>query len=160
MIILLHGVNGSSKEPYIEQAAIQIVTDKKWRALVFNYGKISVISHEYEFHDKKKTTRTNKGIPITNKVTLQGGNNFVDMGDLNFLISYLRKTHHGFIGAIGFSMGGAKLVHFLGRAKEYSNLNAACSISSPLDYTSKNITIIPHTFVHRCYHFLLCSGRK
>lgn len=164
-------MNGSSKDPYIEQAAIQIATDNKWRAVAFNYGKVSVVpksqSQSQSHHNKsaqtifinKKETDTNINAnanatqeAITSAM-LQGGNNFVDVGDLNFLISYLRKKHHGFMAAIGFSMGGAKLVHFLGRTKEHSNLNAACSISSPLDYTPKNVTVVPQTFAHKFYHF-------
>ena len=47
-------MNGSSKDPYIEQAAIQIATDNKWRAVAFNYGKVSVVPKSH--HNKSTQT--------------------------------------------------------------------------------------------------------
>jgi len=140
MIILLHGIMGHNREPYIEQAALHIAVEKRWRAVILNYGKLRV---------------SESGTSIL------GGYNFVDGGDLNFLISHIRKYHDGFLGAIGFSMGGAKLVHYLCRTREHCQLDAACTISSPLDFTANNITVHePDTFVQRMYHFVVTAALK
>eukprot|EP00591_Stephanopyxis_turris_P005138 CAMPEP_0195519200 /NCGR_PEP_ID=MMETSP0794_2-20130614/14513_1 /TAXON_ID=515487 /ORGANISM="Stephanopyxis turris, Strain CCMP 815" /LENGTH=492 /DNA_ID=CAMNT_0040648319 /DNA_START=51 /DNA_END=1529 /DNA_ORIENTATION=- len=141
VVIILHGINGSNKEPYIEQAALQIVVQKGWRAVILNYGKIRVLNDKME--------------------CALGGHNFMDGGDLNFLISHIRKTHEGFLGVVGYSMGGAKLVQYLGRTREHCNVDAACAISSPLDFTPNNVTVHnPVSFSHRAYHFFIASSLK
>lgn len=108
--------SGHSREVYVEQAAIQIVK-KGWRAVVLNYSKIS-ISEEGSV----------------------GGNFLTESHDISFLVSHLRTFHSGFLGAIGFSMGGTKLAHYILRTKEHCNLDAVCTISSPLDFTIDNDT--------------------
>eukprot|EP00591_Stephanopyxis_turris_P002949 CAMPEP_0195526436 /NCGR_PEP_ID=MMETSP0794_2-20130614/27490_1 /TAXON_ID=515487 /ORGANISM="Stephanopyxis turris, Strain CCMP 815" /LENGTH=442 /DNA_ID=CAMNT_0040657121 /DNA_START=380 /DNA_END=1708 /DNA_ORIENTATION=- len=144
VVIILHGVNGSSREPYVEQAALQVAVQKGWRAVVLNYSKIRVINN-----DDGKAAR------------VLGGSNFVDGGDLSFLVSYIRKTHHDFLGAIGFSMGGAKLLQYVGRTREHCNIDAACAISSPLDYGERNVTVCnPVSLEHRVYHLMIASSLK
>ena len=141
LILLLHGINGHSTEPYIEQAALQIVVSKGWRCVILNYSKIRVLCH-------------------MRKVVL-GGSNFMDSGDLNFLISHLRIKHHGFMAAVGFSMGGAKLIQYVGRTGIHSNLDAACCVSSPLDFTSKNETVWrANSVIQRLYHLGMSSNLK
>ena len=141
VIIILHGINGSSREPYVEQAALHIAAEKGWRAVVLNYSKPKIIRDKQDFS--------------------LGGISSCDGGDLNFLISYIRKNHDGFLAAVGFSMGGAKLVQFLIRTQENCNLDAACTISSPLDFTTKNGTVHkPEGLVSRMYHFIITSSLK
>uniref|UniRef100_A0A7S4T5N9 AB hydrolase-1 domain-containing protein n=1 Tax=Ditylum brightwellii TaxID=49249 RepID=A0A7S4T5N9_9STRA len=142
IIIILHGITGNSREPYTEQAALHIAVEKRWRAVILNYGKVRVSNDE-------------------NRPCIHGGHNLMDGGDLNFLISHIRKYHNGFLAAIGYSMGGAKLVQYLSRTREHSNLDAACIVSSPLDFTEKNVTVHrPHGLIHRFYHFLLAQALK
>jgi predicted alpha/beta-fold hydrolase len=144
MVLLLHGINGHSTEPYIEQAAIQIVASRGWRCVVLNYSQVRVLQHVE-----------------TVRVTLGGGSNFLDSGDLNFLISHLRKNHHGFLAAVGFSMGGAKLIQYLGRTGVHSNLDAACCVSSPLDFSTKNETVWrANSLMQRLYHLGMSSNLK
>ena len=116
MVILLHGVGGHSREVYIEQATLQFV-NKGWNVALLNYS-ILCISDEGSV----------------------GGNCLTDTKDINFLVSHIRKYHSGFLGVIGFSMGGSKLVNYLLRTKEYCNCDAACTISAPLDFTTRNET--------------------
>jgi len=116
MVILLHGIGGHSREPYIEQAAMQII-DKGWKVAILNYSQVCV------FDDCSV-----------------GGNCLTENHDISLLVSHLRKNHSGFLAAIGFSMGGTKLVQYLLRTKEHCNLDAACTVSSPLDFTTNNDT--------------------
>lgn len=162
LVILLHGVSGSSKEPYMEQTALQIVANYRWRCVALNYGKIRISVQDKRKQSTKKSTASSPEAQQEDQkiILLRGGSSFMDLGDLNYLISYLRKLHHGFIGAIGFSMGGAKLVQFLTRTQKHSNLNAAVSICSPLDFTSKNVTVYSNKFIHRIYHFFLTLSLK
>jgi len=141
IIIILHGINGNSTEPYVEQAALHIAVQRRWRAVVLNYGKLSLTK---------------------NKSSSLGGTSLIDGGDLNFLVSHIRKEHNGFLAAIGYSMGGAKLVQYLVRTCEHCNLDAACTISSPLDFTTRNDTVHkPKTqLMYRYYHFMVTSGLK
>uniref|UniRef100_A0A7S2I4B1 AB hydrolase-1 domain-containing protein n=1 Tax=Helicotheca tamesis TaxID=374047 RepID=A0A7S2I4B1_9STRA len=142
IVIILHGITGNSREPYTEQAALHIAVEKHWRAIILNYGKVRV--------------RNNGKSPY-----ILGGQNLMDGGDLNFLISHIRKRHDGFLAAIGYSMGGAKLVKYLSRTQEHSNLDAACCISSPLDFTENNVTVHkPNGLIHKMYHFMVTQALK
>ena len=141
-VIVLHGINGHSTEPYVEQAALHIAVEKKWRAIVLNYATVQQCKGEQG-------------------EALVGGQSLVDAGDLSFLVSYIRKYHDGFLGALGFSMGGAKLVQYLCRTREHSQLDAAATISSPLDFTERNYTVHrPVELVHRIYHFVIAASVK
>lgn len=138
-VIVLHGINGHSTEPYVEQATLHIAVERKWRAVVLNYANAKATKGE----------------------ALVGGQSLIDAGDLSFLVSHLRKHHDGFLGALGFSMGGAKLVQYLCRTKEHSQLDAAATISSPLDFTERNYTVHkPVELVHRIYHFVIAASVK
>ena len=138
-VIILHGINGHSTEAYCEQAALHIAVEKKWRACVLNYAKVKQ----------------------TKEQALVGGQSLIDAGDISTVVSYIRKHHDGFLGALGFSMGGAKLVQYLCRTKEHSQLDAACCISSPLDFTERNCTVHrPVELVHRLYHFVVAASVK
>jgi len=131
IVLIFHGVNGSSRDVYVEQGALHIAVERGWRAIALNYGHVRVLDENL----------------------LAGGNSFFDNGDLNFFISHIRKSHKGFLGCIGYSMGGAKLVQFLGRTGEYCNIDAACAISAPLDFTPRNVTVYnPTTLAHKFYH--------
>ena len=114
-VIVLHGINGHSTEPYVEQATLHIAVERKWRAVVLNYANAKATKGE----------------------ALVGGQSLIDAGDLSFLISYIRKHHDGFLGALGFSMGGAKLVQYLCRTKEHSQLDAAATIFPPRFYRAQ-----------------------
>ena len=138
-VIVLHGINGHGTEPYVEQATLHIAVERKWRAVVLNYANAKATKGE----------------------ALVGGQSLIDAGDLSFLVSYIRKHHDGFLGALGFSMGGAKLVQYLCRTKEHSQLDAAATISSPLDFTERNYTVHrPVELVHRIYHFVIAASVK
>mmetsp|Transcript_25584 Transcript_25584/g.75453 ORF Transcript_25584/g.75453 Transcript_25584/m.75453 type:complete len:471 (+) Transcript_25584:632-2044(+) len=140
IVIILHGINGCSREPYVEQAALHIAVEKGWRAVILNYAKMQIL-HE--------------------QLCSLGGHSILDGGDLNYLISYIRKDHGGFLAAVGFSMGGAKLVQYLIRTREHCNLDAACTISSPLDFTTKNDTVHkPEGLIPRAYHFIITASLK
>ena len=141
-VIVLHGINGHSTEPYVEQAALHVAVEKKWRAIVLNYARAQQCKGEQG-------------------EALVGGQSLIDAGDLSFLVSYIRKHHDGFLGALGFSMGGAKLVQYLCRTREHSQLDAAATISSPLDFTERNYTVHrPVELVHRVYHFVIAASVK
>jgi len=137
-VILLHGIAGNSKEIYMEQAAAQIV-DKGWEVVILNYSKVSVVDGQSV-----------------------GGNCLTENCDISFLVSHIRKRHSGFLCCMGFSMGGSKLVTYLLRTKEHCNIDAACTISSPLDFTTNNCTVHqPHgSFVVSMYHLLISTNLK
>lgn len=138
IVIVLHGINGHSTEPYVEQAALHVAVEKKWRCIILNYAKV----------------RKAAGSAL-------GGQSLLDAADINFLVSYIRKQHDGFLAAVGFSMGGSKLVQYLCRTKEHCQVDAACTISSPLDFTERNYTVHrPVEMAHRLYHFVIASSVK
>lgn len=138
MVILLPGIGGHSREVYIEQATLQFVNNG-WNVVILNY---SIVCHS-------------DGSSV-------GGNCLTETKDISFLVSHLRKHHSGFLAVIGFSMGGSKLAHYLLRTKEYCNLDAACTISSPLDYTTNNDTVHQPNgkIVTTIYHFIVSSHLK
>lgn len=110
---------GSSKEVYIEQTTIQIIK-RGWKVVVLNYSNVS----------------------IGNEGSVAGGNCLTDSHDINLLVSHLRKKYpqRKFLFCIGFSMGGAKLAQYLIRTGEACDIDGACTISSPLDFTRDNDT--------------------
>ncbi len=112
-VILLHGIGGSSKEIYIEQAAIQIV-EKGWNVVILNYSKVSVVNVEVPVeHEDTHTGTGNTDMPCsatTSSHTVSvGGNCLTETHDISFLVSHIRKKHSGFLCCIGFSMGGTKM---------------------------------------------------
>jgi predicted alpha/beta-fold hydrolase len=165
----------------VEQAALHIAVERKWRAVILNYARgkdspiflfiyidgsysykingnlltITLLPYFFQHEIKVQPTKGGKG------EALVGGQSLIDAGDLSFLVSYIRKHHDGFLGALGFSMGGAKLVQYLCRTKECSGLDAAGTISSPLDFTERNYTVHrPIELVHRIYHFVIAASVK
>ena len=118
---------GSSKEVYIEQTTIQIIK-RGWKVVVLNYSTVS----------------------IGNEGSVAGGNCLTDSHDINLLVSHLRNKYpqRKFLFCIGFSMGGAKLAQYLIRTGEACDLDGACTVSSPLDFTRDNDTGKLKEFFH------------
>ncbi|GMI22754.1 hypothetical protein TeGR_g4297, partial [Tetraparma gracilis] len=83
-----------------------------------------------------------------------------DTLDIGLLVSHLRETHHGPLFVVGFSMGAAKLTNFLGRTKTKSNVDGACCICCPWDFTENNSAVHKPNFVERCYHFIITNAVK
>lgn len=100
----------------MEQTALQIIK-KGWRVAVLNYSKLCIVGS-----------------------ASVGGNCLTESHDINFLVSHIRNYHSGFLAVIGFSMGGNKVSQYLLRTKEHCNVDAACTISSPLDFSVNNHT--------------------
>jgi len=144
MVILLHGIGGHSREVYIQQATSQFI-EKGWKVAVLNYSKISCTSQD-----------------SSTPMMAVGGTCLTDVCDLNFLISHIRKSQSAFLAAVGFSMGGSKLVQYLLRAAEHSHVDCAAIISSPLDFSVENDTVHEprKTLVSTVYHLLVSSYIK
>mmetsp|Transcript_17509 Transcript_17509/g.32600 ORF Transcript_17509/g.32600 Transcript_17509/m.32600 type:complete len:359 (-) Transcript_17509:10-1086(-) len=132
---------GHSEESYIRQTCAEIcIKDPR-------HPKVVAMNYHGAF---------NHSLGLSGK----GGYSLYDTVDLSILINHLRQYHHGPLYAIGFSMGAAKLANYLGRAGNVSNLDAACCVSCPWDFTENNLAVHKPSLTERGYHFVLTSAIK
>ncbi len=112
IIILLHGLEGSVKSPYI-RLMLDCLSKAGWRVVVMHFrgcsGRLNRLAQSYH-----------------------AGYIY----DLEFLINTLRKRFASqMLSAIGFSLGGNVLLHYLAR-NTAAPVNRAIAISVPFDCSS------------------------
>ena len=109
IVILLHGLSGSSRSPYIR--GMQSVLDKYgWRSAAMNFrgcsGEPNLTAHGYHSGDTR---------------------------DLDFVYDTLRRRHEeAVIAAVGYSLGGNVLLKWLGERGDQVELMAAAAVCVPL----------------------------
>ncbi|GMH50781.1 hypothetical protein TL16_g00867 [Triparma laevis f. inornata] len=132
---------GHSEESYIRQTCAEIcIKDPR-------HPKVVAMNYHGAF---------NHSLGLSGK----GGYSLYDTVDLSILINHLRQYHHGPLYAIGFSMGASKLANYLGRAGSVSNLDAACCVSCPWDFSENNAAVHTPSLSERGYHFVLTGAIK
>lgn len=109
LIILLHGLTGSSKSHYI-QGLQRLLLKSGMSSVALNFrgcsGELNRLARGYHSGDT---------------------------GDIDFLYRVLRQREpERTIAAIGFSLGGNVLLKWLGEQGNKLSLNAAISVSAPL----------------------------
>jgi len=119
VIVLGHGLEGSSDRPYMQSAA-RYFFDKGWDVVAWNSRSCS------------------GDMNLMPKLYSHG-----DTDDLDFVIKNLANAGYKEMALVGFSMGGAIVLNWLGRKKEAleSSIVAAVAISAPCDIraASKNL---------------------
>jgi hypothetical protein len=109
LVILLHGLTGSSKSSYI-MGLQNIFAQLGWRSAALNFRGCS-------------------GQPNNTVRSYHSGDTF----DLNFLYQTLRQREPQTpIAAVGFSLGGNVLLKWLGEQQQNLDLFAAAAVSTPL----------------------------
>ncbi len=109
LVILLHGLTGSSQSPYITGLQ-RIFLQQGWRSAVLNFRGCS-------------------GEPNNLARSYHSG----DTEDINFLYQTLRQREPQTpIAMIGFSLGGNVLLKWLGEQGKHISLVAAIAVSVPL----------------------------
>ena len=115
VVILSHGLAGSSAAPYIK-GLVRAINTRGWDALAWNYRGCSgePNKHLYAFHGGKTD-------------------------DLDWVVRYVHKQYsYDKIFLIGVSMGGNITLKYLGESKNISTryIQGAVTISTPVDLNS------------------------
>ncbi|MGM0381441.1 MAG: YheT family hydrolase [bacterium] len=108
--ILIHGLEGSSQSGYIKKLA-QFLGDKRIKVIAMNMRCCGgELNRKNRFYSAK------------------------DSGDLKEVVNWCEKNYpeKPLLG-VGFSLGGALLLKYLGEAADNSSLSAAVGVSVPLD---------------------------
>ena len=107
-VVLLHGLEGSARSPYIRGMA-QAISRRGWRAVVMHFRGCS-------------------GHPNRLPRTYHSG----DTGDVTALIQHLKATQPaGQIALVGYSLGGNVVLKALGERPQLTGVAAAVAISVP-----------------------------
>lgn len=120
VVVVLHGLEGSSQRPYVRRAMAEI-TRRGVRAVAMNFRSCS-------------------GVPNRKPRFYHSG----ETGDLAFVLRTLRSRFSGRpLGALGFSLGGNVLLRLLGESGDSppEGLAAAAAISVPYDLTEGSRTL-------------------
>lgn len=127
LVLLLHGVPGSEDSPYIRRMSGYLL-DKGWRVLRLNMRGAG-----------------------PSRTTCGGQYSAASSRDLAELIGRLPPdlTASG-IAAVGYSVGGAILLKYLGEEGSRTPLVAAASISAPIDLLGTSLSLL--RFRNRLYH--------
>ncbi|MCX7084707.1 MAG: hydrolase [Methylococcales bacterium] len=109
LIILLHGLTGSSQSTYIKGLQAQLLSDG-FRSVALNFrGCSGELNHSARCYHSGETE------------------------DLDFLYKTLRAREPNTpIGMVGFSLGGNVLLKWLGESEDKPDLFAAVAVSVPL----------------------------
>jgi predicted alpha/beta-fold hydrolase len=110
IVIVLHGLNGSIRSPYV-QGILQAIRQKGWRGVLMHFRGCS-------------------GVPNRLARSYHSG----ETGDLQTLVSELmRREPNTPLCAIGYSLGGNVLLKWLGESGEKNPLKAAVAVSVPFE---------------------------
>jgi len=109
LLLILHGLEGSSASPYVGRL-LKTCRDARWRAVVMNFRGCS-------------------GEPNRLARSYHCG----ETGDLDSVIRHLRSRNPQGLCAVGYSLGGAVLLNWLGEQRTAAGLLAAAAISVPFD---------------------------
>jgi len=109
IVILLHGLEGSSHSPYA-RGIMTAIERRGWRGVVMHFRGCS-------------------GVPNR----LARGYHSGEIGDFSFLIRTLREREpDAVLAAVGISLGGNVLLKWLGTNAETNTLRAAVAVSVPM----------------------------
>jgi predicted alpha/beta-fold hydrolase len=119
LIILGHGLEGDTSRPYISSAA-KYFQERSWDVLAWNSRSCSGEMNRAP------------------KLYCHG-----DTGDLDFIVRKMASRNYSTIVLMGFSMGGAIILNWLGRSKKDvpSSLKAAIAVSTPCDIEAASINL-------------------
>ena len=135
-VLILHGLEGSTRRPYIRMA-MSALTEAGMRAIGMNFRSCS-------------------GVPNRRARFYHSG----ETGDIGFVIEVLRSVFPGRpFGALGFSLGGNVLLRYLGEQRDDPPplLLAAAAISVPYDLTEGS-KMLESGWMGRVYtHYFLRS---
>ena len=125
LIVLFHGMEGSSDSHYARALAYQMHA-QGWHFVVAHF-------------------RSCGGIPANGRVFYNAG----DTGEVHHMLENLRENY-AHIYAVGVSLGGNALAKYMGEYGDNALCDGAVVISAPVDMSSAAITM--HSFLsHRIY---------
>ncbi|WP_296238926.1 YheT family hydrolase [Psychrobacter sp. UBA5136] len=125
LIVLFHGMEGSSDSHYARALAYQMHA-QGWHFVVAHF-------------------RSCGGIPASGRVFYNAG----DTGELHHMLENLRKNF-AHIYAVGVSLGGNALAKYMGEYGDKALCDGAAVISAPVDMSSAALSM--HSFLsHRIY---------
>lgn len=125
LIVLFHGMEGSSDSHYARALAYQMHA-QGWHFVVAHF-------------------RSCGGIPANGRVFYNAG----DTGEVHHMLENLRENY-AHIYAVGVSLGGNALAKYMGEYGDNALCDGAAVISAPVDMSSAAITM--HSFLsHRIY---------
>ncbi len=119
LVILGHGLEGDTSRPYIFSAA-RYFKERNWDVLAWNSRSCSGEMNR------------------TPKLYCHG-----DTSDLDFVVQKMASQNYDTIVLMGFSMGGAIILNWLGRAKNDvpSSVKAAIAVSTPCDIEAASLNL-------------------
>ena len=109
ILLILHGLEGSSRSPYIARL-LRMCRDAQWNAVVMHFRGCS-------------------GEPNRLARGYHGGETM----DLQMVIDLLARRHGQGLCAVGYSLGGSVLLKWLGERRGDAGLRAAAAVSVPFD---------------------------
>jgi predicted alpha/beta-fold hydrolase len=117
-VLILHGLEGSAYSIHTQGLAL-LVARAGWRATVLNFRSCA-----------RDTRDTDQRLPNRRARLYHSG----ETGDLDFVVRTLVAREPATpLYALGFSLGGAVLLKWLGEAGDASAIRAAATISVPYD---------------------------
>lgn len=130
IVIVLHGLGGSIKSPYIT-GSLKAIVDAGCRGVLMHF-------------------RGSSGEPNRRAKTYDAS----DTGDLQeFVVSLMKSEPNTPLAAVGFSMGGNVLLKWLGETRQYNPLKAAVAVSVP--YVLEKVLSRVRKGFSRFYHKMI-----
>lgn len=112
ILLILHGLEGSSRSPYIARL-LRMCRDAQWNAVVMHFRGCS-------------------GEPNRLARGYHGGETM----DLQVVIDLLACRYNQGLCAVGYSLGGSVLLKWLGERRAEAGVRAAAAVSVPFDLAS------------------------
>ncbi|WP_230656327.1 YheT family hydrolase [Psychrobacter sp. I-STPA10] len=116
LIVLFHGLEGSSKSHYARTLAYYVHA-QGWHLVVAHF-------------------RSCGGMPARGKIFYEAG----DTLEIHHTLQYLSK-HYAHIHAVGTSLGGSVLAKYMGEYGDDAKCQSAAIVSAPLDLASSSIAM-------------------
>ncbi len=109
IVVVFHGLEGSVESPYVK-GIMQAVREKGWIGVMMHFRGCS--------HEPNRLARA-----------YHSG----ETADADYVIDLITKRYPGApLFAVGYSLGGSVLTHYLAQKGKDSPLTAACVVSAPL----------------------------
>jgi len=135
IVIVLHGLGGSLNSNYT-RGLLRVIHHKGWRGVLMNFRGCS-------------------GEPNRLAKSYHAG----EYQDFDYLIKILKKREPGTqLAAVGFSIGGSALIHWLAKSKITTALTSAVAISVP--FMLKDAARCLNTGVSKIYQHYLLNCQK
>jgi len=135
VVILLHGLEGSSERPYIRGMA-RMLNDIGWDAVAVNFRSCS-------------------GEPNRQPYSYHSGASH----DLSTVIEHVRAKYSTIAG-VGFSLGGNVLLKYLGESGTETPLSAAVAFSVPCDLKGSSLQLTSFSNKLYMWNFLRLLKKK